>query len=863
MKFVENTKTMEFTTNTETTFLYVGDLHERATAPKNRKDDWEKTYTAKVKEIRSIAKKHNVKAILHGGDFFSRHKYDTEFLSQVLSRWGYKSYNEKLLKEGVIAKRADEAPIITPIGNHDLLGSSLKSYSRTSLSFLESIGFITIADKERPLVFNGDGFTVAITGGHYELDMDETKEPYIVDEKQGDYHIHIVHGMLTDRKWPDGVPHTTLDEVLHTKADLTIAGHDHKGFKLVEHNGKMFVNPGSPVRMSIDEIKRMPKVMLIKVTKEGIKVENIYLKTALPGEDVLDTTEKENKQRKANTLRDIKEKIREGSKVGASIDEIIKSIASESDIDESISQSAINRVSDKMKGQKPSVSEDSSKSISSPYYVESLELVNFGSHERTTFNFDKGLNVFVGATASGKTTCFRAFKWIYNDDGNSRRFIKKGKNFCEATISTSNGYIITRFINPKGKKTQDGKTVKNGYEIIYPDGSVEVTNTKGVELVRELLSYKKLNLESKEIDLNFLEQGDSWFFIGNKYTTTDRAKMIGAIHKTHFVDLAIKDLEADNKKLNQKRDDRVDEINKIQEKIDSFSYLKDMKSNIELINEKKERLIKLVEQKNKLNEILEKRDLLEVQISDCDKVINSINIESLNASKQQIYSIKNSLSSLDTINKLIEKKEALEFNIEKEDSIIKSIDIDKLEIAKKSIESTKEKLQSLMKLQNILSKESDLLKNIAICDNVINSIDLENLNICKEKIKSINEKLDLNVKLSTIIVKRDDILREVSKMNDELKKMDAENLSKASELLNSLRAKIELRNNLTKVLSKRNDIEVEVLKINKQIQHSENIIKQEIEQYKELLIVNGKCPICDAKIDKITAQQIANKKLQK
>lgn len=59
-------------------FLYVGDLHARSTSPKNRKDNWEETYANKILEIREIAKKHNVKAILHGGDFFSKHKYDTE-----------------------------------------------------------------------------------------------------------------------------------------------------------------------------------------------------------------------------------------------------------------------------------------------------------------------------------------------------------------------------------------------------------------------------------------------------------------------------------------------------------------------------------------------------------------------------------------------------------------------------------------------------------------------------------------------------------------------------------------------------------------------------------------------------------------
>ena len=164
--------------------------------------------------------------------------------------------------------------------------------------------------------------------------------------------------------------------------------------------------------MASDEEKRKPKVMLIEVTPKGGKVEFIYLKSAKPGEEVFDLSQKENKQRKTNTLRDIKEKVKESSKAGSSINEIIKSIALESNLDEDIIQRAIDRVADKMNNEKSiDMISDISK-LTSPYYITSLDLVNFSSHERTTFNFSEGLNVFVGATSSGKTTCFRAFKWI-------------------------------------------------------------------------------------------------------------------------------------------------------------------------------------------------------------------------------------------------------------------------------------------------------------------------------------------------------------------------------------------------------------------------------------------------------------------
>ena len=841
-------------------FLYGGDLHARSTSPKNRKDNWEETYANKILEIREIAKKHNVKAILHGGDFFSKHKYDTEFLAKVLNMWGHKNYNEKLLEEGVIVGGTNEAPIITPIGNHDLLGSSLKSYEKTSLCFLESIGFVTIANKERPLVFKENDFTVAITGGHYELDIDETKEPYLIYEKQGDYHIHIVHGMLTDHKWPDGVPHTTLDEVLHTKADLTIAGHDHKGFPLFEHEGKLFVNPGSPVRMGTDEIKRKPKVMLIEVDEDGIKTRYIYLKSAKPGDEVLDLTEKENKERKSNTLKDIKERIQENAKTGSSINDIIKSIAEDSNIDEAVAQSVIDKVADKINSSKTNKLDDGS-SNNEYYYIKTLDLVNFGSHERTTFNFSDGLNVFIGATSSGKTTCFRALKWIYDDDGNSKRFIKKGENFCEATISTSHGYIITRFIHPKGKKTKDGKTVKNGYEITYPNGDIAVTNTKGVDLVRDILGYKKLNLENKEIDLNFLDQGSSWFFIGDKYTSTDRAKMIGAIHKNNFVDLAIKDLEADNKRLNQKRDDKVEEINKIQEKIEGFSYLEEMKVNLSIINEKKDKLINLIEIQNSLNEILGKRKLIEDEVTKCDIIINNIEKVNIDDIKRKINALKEILEIYDKTSTLRDKILSVESDIKKYDSILEHNNLEKINKGMKTVQSLKLMIELYSKIEQVSKKRIDLKNEISKCDKVLNPEYIESLENAINNLEKLKNLLNIYQSSCEAISKKNSILKEVKYLDLIIEKNNVNVINNAKDKLSKLSELLYVKENSEKILAKRDVVVKEGVLLNKKIEEYTQKIASEVKEYEVLLAKVGKCPICNSKIDTITAKQIAQSKL--
>lgn len=621
----------------------------------------------------------------------------------------------------------------------------------------------------------------------------------------------------------------------------------------------MFVNPGSPTRMRTDEINRKPKVMLVNISKDkGIEIEYIYLKSAPPGEDVLDTSIKENKIRKSNTLKDVKERVKESSKLGASIDEIIKVIAKESDLPENITDRAISRVEEKMNSQNDSG--DKSSKTSEKYYIKTLQLTNFGSHESTTFEFKEGLNIFVGQTASGKTTCFRAFKWIYDDYGTSKRLIKRGKKSCEATITTSHGYVISRFITTKARKSNDGKSIKNGYEIIHPNGDIEVLNTKGVERVKEILSYKKLDLETKSVDLNFLDQGDSWFFIGSKYTSTDRAKMIGAIHKTHYVDLVIKDLEAENKRLNQRRNDKVIDSEKLQSEIESYGYLEDMKSNLEDINKRKENLLKLVSLNNKLNELIERQDDLDKKISDCNIVINSIGVDKLEQAKNKIKSLRVTIDNLNRTNSMISKYIELEESIKIEDDIIQSIDIVKIKKSKEILHQTKDNLLLYTRLDNLTKRYDSIEFNIKKCDEITSSISSEKIESLRNILSSVNKNLDTYKNLTTLMNKRFDILSKVNEMDSEVNKIDLEKLTKSLESIKNIRENISKLDSLKRILQKRTAIEGEVLKLNKIIDDSEKFIDDEIEKYKELLVMNGKCPICDSNIDKITAQQIANNK---
>lgn len=355
-------------------FVYIGDPHERPTKPTNRTDDYFETYEKKVKEVLGLAKKHKAKALLQPGDFLDAPEFNIHFLEEVIQRWSMIPTYELLTELRLGKKSASEVtkelskgiPFIGAIGNHELRGESIRNYHNTSLSYLEKIGFMILPTKDKPFIFtDDDGTTVAITcaGYHSKMDTPAFIDDYIVEEKMADFHIHMAHGYLTNKDMGDMFKHTTLDKIAYkTKADLTIAGHDHVGFPLTSVDGKLFINPGSMTRTKSDvkEIRRKPKALVIEITKEaGVTVKQHYLKSAEEGKAVLSREAIDAKKLKNAKMEEIKSIVNKAQlSKGSSITSIISSISDVQDFDEKLTQQVLDRVSDKMKDMDNSFEED-------------------------------------------------------------------------------------------------------------------------------------------------------------------------------------------------------------------------------------------------------------------------------------------------------------------------------------------------------------------------------------------------------------------------------------------------------------------------------------------------------------------------
>lgn len=277
--------------------LFFTDSHIRGTTPKNRKDDFVETLEKKFLEIVEIIKENNVDYVLHGGDLFDR----PDVSIAITSRFS------RILKD-------IHVPFYIVSGNHDIYGHNPLTINRTMLGLLSELDIFKIIAKDEIVFLEKDDIKVQITAQPYIYDIDDpiNRKYYILDEVDdtATYSIHMVHGMLLDKPFVKGVPYTLVDDIKDTKADITIAGHYHSGFDKIFIDGKYFINPGSIVRISnsLREMERKPKVLIIDL-KDKIEITNIYLKTALSGEEVLNREEIENSIFKRERLFEFKQTV--------------------------------------------------------------------------------------------------------------------------------------------------------------------------------------------------------------------------------------------------------------------------------------------------------------------------------------------------------------------------------------------------------------------------------------------------------------------------------------------------------------------------------------------------------------------------
>lgn len=203
-------------------------------------------------------------------------------------------------------------------------------------------------------------------------------------------------------------------------------------------------------------------------------------------------------------------------------------------------------------------------------YIEKVILKNFQSHKYTEVNFNKGLNVILGNSDSGKTSILRGIKWaLYNlPDGDS--FITQGEKECSVKVIFNNKVVVTRIKSSSKNqyilsKPGEEDMVFSGFgRNVVPLEIVEATGMKQVSIDRR-----------KDAIINISEQLEGPFLLNE--TPSVRAGAIGRLTGVNILDDALKNTVTDNNLLQRDYKKVLEEKNKVEEEIKKFEYLKNKK----------------------------------------------------------------------------------------------------------------------------------------------------------------------------------------------------------------------------------------------------------------------------------------------
>jgi len=824
-------------------FLYFGDLHRRLTSPENRVDDFQLSVRTKIKEILRIGELNKVEAYLQPGDFWDKPAQPIHFVMEEMRLW---AGAEGTIKPFFEVMR-DVKPIIGVIGNHEMSGGTMTNIEKDMAGFLGNLGFMRYATKENPIFFETeDGLKVAITGTHYHLDIDKPGhlDDYVVEEKLGDIHIHIVHGYLTDESKGDMFHHTLVKEIAHTKADLTLTGHDHIGFDLIEIDGKYFMNPGSPVRLSNDikEIKRQIQVVLLDITKEnGLQIKKIPLASAKEGKVVLDRTKNRMKKAKLERLEEFKQTVRQaGLRKHTDIQQIIREMADNKALPQELKDIVTLKVAEKMSELKPE------ETTVSPYKIEKIVIKNFEAHADTVIECGDTLNIFVGESGKGKSSILRTALWIMENNPLGKDVIRQGEDHCKASMHLSNGMIISRVIGIKSGS-------KNGYEITNPlTGETEFHNTKILPVVQQLLGYQALVIDKDtKYTFNFMEQGTGWFLIGKHFSAPARAKIIGGLFGTQYADSVVRDIDSTLKRITEANKRTFKRQEEIVEQIGHYQHLPMLEEAIRevevLINENHH----LEERKKQIQLLLKQEEEMKVLIQQQDSLLEQM--KQVDEAKAIFMEVQQKKNRKESLFQSIRTLESAELGVQKQDDILCKIpDLPKL-------------AGMVVKLKRGLVKREAVIKTFSTYQETEKRI-IE-VNETLEKHSDVSNIRDELVRSKKLLFKKEQIDLH-SKAHDKSKKAltniersikSTESVSDAREQLMHVKEELSKRKNLVLWLNQYEQVQ-------KQVEHAQGLfdthtleLKKYVNNYQEKLKESGVCPVCYGDIDKRTTDRIVEK----
>lgn len=461
-------------------------------------------------------------------------------------------------------------------------------------------------------------------------------------------------------------------------------------------------------------------------------------------------------------------------------------------------------------------------------HLKRVRLENFQSHRNSVIDFDRGLNVIVGPSDSGKSAIIRAIKWALYNEPSGNYFIREGETEVSVTLEFSNNIKVKRLRNKS--KNMYILYNNNGDEIIF-----EGFGNKVPQEIIDLLGIKKISLDTNESDaINLGEQLDGAFLLSEKAST--RASAIGRLIGVNLIDDALKETLKDVRNISIEKNIIDEKVKKIEKELLTYSYLESLKKDILKLEDMEKKIKQKTNIKNKLIKNLEIYINIEKTNENLKIVLNEL--DGLDKLEENIYRLeyksKNLIFFRNINNNLYKNRKQI---IDNNNLLSELVDITRVEDIVVVIDSLKNKLKKLKKLKARIDRSTLEIQNISSINK-----NLKDIKLIEEKTDQIQVKIDELNKLITFQKKLNSVNKSLSIGNSYIKELKyLEEIKVLFKKLSNNIAKKNLMVSLsTQIYNCKSMIEAE----NKFLKNANREIEDNLKLYKSLLSKNDKCPFC-------------------
>lgn len=271
-----------------------------------------------MEQIGRLAKLHETNAVLDVGDYFH---------VKAASRNPH-----RLVAKTAKVHREYPCPTLCVEGNHDISHNNLNTLEDQPLGVLYETG---VFQQLREQVFKDGNLQVRVVGVPYSP-VRRLDELMSIQKQPGDTHlIALVHSLAAKSPPPSvedfwNEPVFGYDSLISRNGpDVWAFGHWHRDQGVEEIRSRQFINVGAVSRGALvrENLERTPKVALIEVDQDGVRITQIPLQVA-PAQDVFDIERKVTQERERADIEQFVMKLVADSAINpdASIEDNIRAL---------------------------------------------------------------------------------------------------------------------------------------------------------------------------------------------------------------------------------------------------------------------------------------------------------------------------------------------------------------------------------------------------------------------------------------------------------------------------------------------------------------------------------------------------------